>query len=209
MAASSVLIAALSHVAGGGANPGGLGVVLGLVFAFLASTALAGRRLSGPRLSIAVACSQFVFHVLFSLGAALPGQVVSAAAAGSGEAGSMLGMVMSGGHRATLPTFGGASPAAMGVLDASSMWAGHAVAAALTIALLLHGDRAFRTLVRLARERLIPLVTASREVVDTAGRMRGAAARVVADRSGVPPLEALLVARPHRGPPVAARPPAS
>lgn len=67
----SVFIAALSHVAGGGAPPGLLGVVLALVFGGLASVALTGATLSRIRLGFSVALSQFAFHFLFGLGSGL------------------------------------------------------------------------------------------------------------------------------------------
>ncbi|GAA4678941.1 hypothetical protein GCM10025780_24900 [Frondihabitans cladoniiphilus] len=197
-----MLIAALSHLAGGGSNPGVLGVVLSLAFAFLASAALAGRRLSTLRLSIAVGLSQFVFHVLFSLGAALPR--VSASPAGAGSP-SMLGMVMSGGRRTTLPTLTGGSPIdTMAGMSDASMWAGHALAAVVTIALLLHGGRSFTTLVRLARERLRLVVAVVLDLPEAAAERRHVVMRVLADRRGVRPTSILLTARPHRGPPVAA-----
>ena len=64
----AIFVAALFHVAGGGAAPGPLALGLSMAFATLASVALTARRLSLWRLVIAVGLSQFLFHVLFSLG---------------------------------------------------------------------------------------------------------------------------------------------
>ncbi len=124
-AVSAVVIAALSHVAGGGAAPGLLGTALALAFAVLVCIALAGRRLTAGRTTVAVTLSQFVFHVLFSLGAALP--------TAHGHDVSMLGMVMTGGHAATLPALGTAHVDSGLEAAGAIMWAGrgdHPLAAA-------------------------------------------------------------------------------
>lgn len=198
-----MVIAAFSHVAGGGSNPGVLGVVLAMTFAVLSCIALSGRALSVGRLTLSVALSQFVFHLLFNLGADLP-----AGAASHGSVG-MLGMVMSGGATQTLPAVGSAASASAGVggMDGMSdarMWLGHAVAAVLTIAVLLHGERAALTLGRLAGSRLARTVDVVGALPSALPIARHRVALVVADRRGVRLLEVLLAARPRRGPPVVA-----
>lgn len=199
VAGLSVTVAAFSHVAAGGASPGVLGAVLATAFAALLCIGLGSRALSPVRLSISVALSQFVFHVLFSFGAALPH-----GAAGHSSVG-MLGMVMSGGQTTTLTaglTSGHAVP--VEVMSDARMWLGHALAAAITVVLLLRGERAALTLGRLCRERLARLAV----VVDALPAAVGVAPHDVltalADHRGLRDLGVLLVSRPHRGPPVVA-----
>ncbi|AMM19150.1 hypothetical protein AX769_02145 [Frondihabitans sp. PAMC 28766] len=193
VAVISVVTAALSHVIAGGAAPGGLGTGLALVFAILACTALAGRRLSTPRLIIAVALSQLVFHVLFSLGAAIP--------EAHGHSVTMLGMVMSGGNTAHLPAL--TTPRGVSALEVAGarMWLGHAVAAVATIVLLLHGERALAVLLRVAAERLAVLVSVVAALPSALALPRGRRLLALGDRRGVPSLDVLLSTRPHRGPP--------
>jgi hypothetical protein len=194
VAVIAVVTAAFSHVAAGGAAPGSLGTGLALAFAVLVSIALAGRRLSASRLAAAVVLSQAVFHVLFSLGAAIP--------SANGHAVSMLGMVMSGGTESRLPALGSPGAASALELDGARMWLGHAVAAVATIVVLLHGERSLLALVRIGSERLAVLVSAVFALPGGQAALRHQRVRVVADRRGIPPLEVLLSARPHRGPPV-------
>lgn len=191
----AVVTAAFSHVAAGGAAPGALGTGLALVFAVLVCIALAGRRLSAPRLGIAVALSQIVFHTLFSLGAAIP--------SAHGQTVGMLGMVMTGGTEAHLPPLGSPGASAAFELEGARMWLGHAVAALATIVILLHGERALRALVRVATERLAVLVSVVAALPGSPAPLRHHRVRVVADRRGIQPLDVLLSARPHRGPPLA------
>ncbi|MCU1526390.1 MAG: hypothetical protein JWP75_153 [Frondihabitans sp.] len=195
VAGISVAIAAVSHVAGGGATPGVLGVVIALTMAVLASIVLAGRALSLPRLSISVVISQVVFHIVFSLGANLP-----TPATGSQPVG-MLGMVMSGGHTVGLPDL--SSPRAAAALEMSSaqMWLGHAVAAVLTIIVLRYGERSFWRLVQLASARLARVVVVT-DVLPAAPRVsRHRILAALADRGGLRPLDVLHSPRSHRGPP--------
>ncbi|BDZ48139.1 hypothetical protein GCM10025867_03800 [Frondihabitans sucicola] len=196
VACLSVLVAAFSHVAGGGVAPGALGTTLALTFAILACIALSSRALSPVRLSISVALSQFVFHVLFSLGADLP-----AGAADHGSVG-MLGMVMSGGHTQVLPDFGTPSGISAPAVSDARMWLGHACAALVTVALLLHGERAALTLVRLGGARLARLVVVVEALPASLGVARHGVITAVGDLRGLRPLEVLLVSRPHRGPPL-------
>lgn len=61
--------ALVGHVAGGGAVPSLVGLVVPLSLSALAGIALVGRRLSLPRLFAAVVASQLLFHNLFAVGA--------------------------------------------------------------------------------------------------------------------------------------------
>lgn len=197
VATMSVTIAAFSHVAGGGLAPGVLGTVLALAFAILASIALSGRALSPVLTATAVGASQFVFHLLFSLGAELP-------ASARGAHVGMLGMVMSGGQTTQLPDLGGAGTSAVTAMEGMSdarMWGGHLAAAVITTLLLLHGEKALLTLARIATSRLAIVI---RIVVDALPVTRAAVSAAIGDRHGLRDLDVLLVARPHRGPPLAA-----
>lgn len=127
-AASIATFAALvSHVAVGGAAPTLVGVAVPLVLSIAVCVLLAGRRLSLPRLAIAVAVSQSMFHVLFVLGATrstmptTPGHDHSA----------MLGVMLA-------PS--SVEPAAL--VGGAMMWAGHAIAAVVTTAAIHRGERA-------------------------------------------------------------------
>jgi hypothetical protein len=121
-AAVATLVALLSHVTGGGALPGAAGILVPLALSFVACTALAGRRLSAVRLSIAVALSQVLFHTLFVLGSYEPG--VSGHVHGA----------------APMPTLEQGSSVVMTAPDAT-MWFWHIVAAALTTVALHRGER--------------------------------------------------------------------
>ncbi|MGA1813218.1 hypothetical protein VH571_12635 [Frondihabitans sp. 4ASC-45] len=192
VATLSVAIAAFSHVAGGGMVPGLLGTVLALVFACLVCIALSARALAVVPLAVSVGVSQIVFHLLFSLGTSLP------ASAGDGHSVGMLGMVMSGGSTVRLPDVAGSASHGMEGMSDTRMWLGHAVAALLTIALLLHGERALVTIARLAVARL---ALVSRILGFALFPDRHGLVRALADRRGIRRLGVLLAARPHRGPP--------
>lgn len=141
----SVVVAAVSHVAGGGALPGSLGAVLALTFAGLASVALAGKTLSRLRLSASVMVSQFAFHALFGLGAGSAPMSMNDPGSGHQHGTMMVGMTAPAG-----------SPQAMNV--DTSMWLAHAVAAVITIVLLRRGERAFWALLALARTALVAVL---------------------------------------------------
>jgi hypothetical protein len=132
-AASLATFAALAgHVTGGGQMPGTIGILIPWVLSFMICVLLAGRKLSVIRLSASVAISQFLFHVLFVLGTIQP----------SGQAAGHV-------HGAPLVL-----PAATGMTEAvaadSTMWAGHLVAAIVTIAVAYRGERMLLALRALA-----------------------------------------------------------
>ncbi|MCS3843261.1 hypothetical protein [Microbacterium sp. AK031] len=123
-AASLATFAALAgHVTGGGQMPGVLGILVPWIFSFMVCVLLAGRKLSVIRLSISVAISQILFHVLFVLGTIEP----------SGH---------TGGHVHGAPVV---LPASTGMAEAvvadGTMWAGHLLAAVVTVVIAHRGER--------------------------------------------------------------------
>jgi hypothetical protein len=117
----STFVALLSHVAGGGAVPGLLGILTPLVLSLPVCVALAGRRLALARLSGSVVVSQLLFHSLFVLGAS-SGVVASSAGAHAGHSAHV-----------AIATTGTAA------LAGASMWGAHAFAAVVTVAALHRG----------------------------------------------------------------------
>lgn len=103
--------------------PGALGIVVPWMLSLMVCVLLAGRTLSVIRLSISVGVSQFLFHMLFVLGAITP----------SGSAAPHV-------HGAPLVL-----PAATGIAETVAaggmMWFGHAIAALATIVALHRGER--------------------------------------------------------------------
>jgi hypothetical protein len=133
-AAFSTFVALLSHVTGGGSAPGAVGVAVPLALSVLVCVALAGRRLTLPRIVLSVAASQFLFHTLFVLGSS-SGVSGSSPAGHAGHAGAVE-LSVTAGHPASHTT--------------GAMWAAHVVAAAVTIAMLRQGDAALTRLAEIA-----------------------------------------------------------
>ncbi|WP_364309185.1 hypothetical protein [Paenarthrobacter nitroguajacolicus] len=144
-ASASTSIAAFSHVMAGGPTPDAAIVLFSLALSLLVCTALAGHALSLWRLCTAVVVSQGVYHSLFSLGSSSSG--VEAVAPASGHATHSASPVLD--HAIT-----------NGVMDHSvpTMWLGHIVAAALTIALLPHGEVTLMRLLRVFGLKLVPFL---------------------------------------------------
>jgi hypothetical protein len=185
-AAFSVFVAALSHSFAAGDAAPLLGVVLALTVALPVCVLLAGRKLSWMRLSLAVVASQFVFHALLQIGVGEAGRVAPGPV-GAGMADHMHAVMP-----AMLPALHAhhmASPA---------MWAGHAVAAVLTIAAFGAGERALRALLDLVGWSFVALVLL--------GVPESPARRVPlsADRTAVLSSLSFLSVAPRRGPPVIA-----
>lgn len=148
MASAGTAAALLSHLLGGGAMPGWLGIVVPLALALTVCTALAGRRLSLWRTTASVALSQALFHTLFVLG------TPRAAGAPSGTAGH-------GAHGRhgvqVLPPSADGSPLIGADLigtelvgASTAMWFWHGVAAAATVFVLYSGERELSRLRALA-----------------------------------------------------------
>lgn len=186
LAAGSIatFVALVSHVAGGGAIPAPLGVVVPWVLALAVCVSLAGRRLSAIRLTLSVAVSQFLFHVLFTVGSS------SVSAPAGHHVGVIDPAIMAGAVGA------GAPPDV-------SMWIGHALAAAATVAALYRGERAVlrimhfaitaaRRMSRAIATRLgSPEATARSLPVGCFSRENApwdAARRLTPDRRGPPPI---------------------
>lgn len=128
-ASVATFIALLSHIAGGGAMPGWIGVAVPWVLSVMVCTLLAGRALSLWRLTLAVALSQLLFHTLFVLGFVMRGTMAS----GHGAHGTQFPLAMPAADLAILPP------------DAT-MWLWHGFAAIVTVAALYRGERAILTL---------------------------------------------------------------
>jgi hypothetical protein len=127
-ASVSTVIAALSHVAGGGAPPGSVTLALTIALAALVCIALSSKKLSLWRLSASVALSQGGFHLLFGI---TGGDGISAAHTHGVSAGP-----------ASVPALAhGDGP----------MWLAHAVAALVTIAALAQGERVLAMILTFAR----------------------------------------------------------
>lgn len=132
LAAASLFVASMSHVAAGGHAPGPLALTLAGAFALVACTAVAGGSLSLLRLVAGVAVSQLLLHLLFSLDGGSGGS-----AAVAGHHGELIAL----------------SPSASGMaLETDpAMWIAHAIAGVLTVTLIRRGHLAVRALRALAR----------------------------------------------------------
>ncbi|MFT7764486.1 hypothetical protein [Clavibacter tessellarius] len=190
-AAFAILVSMLSHVAGGGPVPGAVGLVVAAALAVPTCVLLAGRSVSTARLAVAVACSQAVLHLLFSVGAP-----------------TTTTMQVVGGHHGKGGHLVSTGPAAAGAADmggmhhGSAMWVAHLLAAVLTIVALRSGERAFWDLVALARTSLRALVLVAALDVVPRAEVRHRVARAM--RPGIRDLGVCVAASPHRGPPAAA-----
>lgn len=138
-AAIATFLALVSHVTAGGQMPGWVGIVVPLVLSLAVCTALAGRRLSLWRLSVAVAVSQVLFHTLFVLGTFAP----SSSTGGATHPHAHAAVSMPVGVAATTSTH----------LHAEGwMLVLHGVAAVVTVAALYRGERACHRLRSIAAE---------------------------------------------------------
>ncbi|MFI6423823.1 hypothetical protein [Promicromonospora sp. NPDC050880] len=130
VASVATAAALLSHLAGGGAVPGWLGVLVPWVLSLTVCTVLAGRRLALWRTVVSVGLSQVLFHTLFVLGTPAGGR--PAGPGGHGAHGGYSLPAAGADPSAYLPDLVGAGPA---------MWLWHGVAAAATVAALFGGER--------------------------------------------------------------------
>lgn len=181
-ASVATFVALVSHVSAGGAVPGLVGVVVPLALSFVVCAVLAGRRLSAWRLTLAVAISQALFHLLFVLGSYELG-------AGGHVHGAAVTLVADGGA----PT---------GVSMDATMAAGHLVAAAVTAVALHRGERTLAALGSLAMRCVAWVRARVRVVAFGPAPVRSVRAVVVAS---VQPVSVVVTrASARRGPPVAA-----
>ncbi|MET0161019.1 MAG: hypothetical protein ABW204_00040 [Microbacteriaceae bacterium] len=193
-ASIATLTALVSHVIAGGAVPQLIGVAVPLVLSLLVCLVLVGRRLSLIGLSLSVAGSQLLFHLLFVLGAG------STTVSSSGDAAHAIpaGHAGHAGHAHHLEIAGSADIVAAGTL----MWAGHAVAAIVTIAALYLGESALTAVGRLLR--LVRVWMLRAVILPVVGSARPAAAPLADDVLTL--FSQVLGASPrHRGPPVLLR----
>jgi hypothetical protein len=151
----TTLVAATAHTIGGGGAPSPMVLLIAVLLSMPVALLLSGRRATAARTSFAVAGAQAVYHAVF----AIFGMSVAFAAP------SMDHM-----HAAeAMPAAMSADPG-MG-LFAPAMLTMHALAAALTIVVLVHGERLLRAIretvwPRLLRRLFVPLVVRAVEIVD-------------------------------------------
>lgn len=185
----ATVIAVCSHTIAGGVGVSGIGVLVSLVFSGFVCLALAGRSLSRVRLSIAVAVSQFAFHLVFSFLAAPASATAAVTLPGMNhmtDAATQLSALDSGSHSGTMAS-----------ADAA-MWFAHAMAAVLTMLVLFKGESAFWALVAFTRVAVIRFLIA---VVPTLLPPRKPSA-VAVDRAALPRATRLFLSTlRHRGPP--------
>ena len=191
-AVAATFIAAFSHVLSGGPAPETSVLALSLALSGLVCTALAGRVLSLWRLSAAVVLSQSLFHGLFSLGSA--SSAAGAAVPAAGHAGHAA-------HTVAAASGSGLPGTGTMVMDQASplMWAGHALAALATIAVLRHGEVTAVRLITALRLRVVAFLPVFLPLAVESG------APVIPADWPVRPLRNLgapLLVMRHRGPPL-------
>lgn len=136
VAAFSVFVAAVAHILGGGSVPSWVAFVLALVFASLISIPLVGKRMSLPRVAVAVTIAQTFFHTVFAV-IGNPSNVVAATTGHHDLSFSVVaGSINHGAH--------GAMP----------MTAGHVLAGIITIIALRQGAAALNSIVASARRQI-------------------------------------------------------
>lgn len=190
----STLVTAAAHALGGGTFPPALLLGTAVVVSVLVCFALGGRRVTLPRLVVAVAATQGLLHAVFTLaGGMAPMAPVADDGAAGGAGGAHAGHHVPG-ATAVLPEL------AAGAHDGSMVGA-HVVAGLVTIASLRVGTSAVRQLVRALGLVLVRLVVRVTALV-VPHRPRGAVRVERAPR----PLVTLLLAttRALRGPPAPA-----
>lgn len=179
LAVVMISLAALAHVLGGGALPGGgvLTVLLGLVL--VTCLVASGRRLGAPSIGAILGGGQLALHEAFAL------------LGTTGADAASLGHVVGSGHHAVLVTHAG--QAGSGHHLSLSMLLAHALATVVTAAVLARGERALWLLAGW----LAPVI---RLLLERPAHWPRPAAITVA----VPRLRSaeLVLAAPRRGPPL-------
>lgn len=133
----ATFVASVSHSTADGSPAPLIGIVLALLFAAPVCIALAGRRLSWIRLSLAVGLSQFAFHglLLIGVGSGTGTPALAGHLHGTELAGALGTTTVDAGHALHL------QPA---------MWIAHMIAAILTVLALGRGEQALRALLALS-----------------------------------------------------------
>lgn len=170
----ATVVAAFSHIVGGGHPPTIFALAVSLAFSVMACVLLAGRSLSLVRLSIAVGISQALFHTLF------------------GALGAPVAAIHS--HGGTVAMDATATAPAH-----ASMWLAHAGAALITIAVLRYAERAFWGLADTAAL-LVRRATAIATPIAVMPELR--TAPLVAAEDLPRTLAQVMAALRHRGPPL-------
>lgn len=183
-AAFATFIATLSHSVAQGELAPLIGVVIAFTLAAPVCVALAGRRMSWLRLSLAVVLSQAAFHGLLMVGV---GGGTSSALAPTGPHGA---------HLAGLDA--SATVHAMSAHTDAWMWIAHAAAAALTVLAFGKGEQAVRLLLTLVTRRLVPWRSIALPAPLRVPRLHGFGRLLAA------PGFVLLSVVQRRGPPLAA-----
>ncbi len=178
-ASTATFVALASHVWVDGVMPGPLGIAVPWLLSLMVCTLLSGRRLSLVRLSASVVVSQLLFHALFVLGSITPKGGFTPHQHGAAA--------LSAGGQVLVPADAG-------------MWAAHAFAAIVTVALLHRGEQVVRALLAAASALLSWLSRASAVPggVSRVAPFRPAWEIVPAPRADSPHLAALR----RRGPPL-------
>jgi hypothetical protein len=202
--AVAIFVAALFHVAGGGAAPEPVSLALSLAFAVLASIALTARRLSLWRLTVSVGLSQLLFHVLFSIGGGTATFSATTFSATDGAVG--MSHLHAGSHLVMSSASTASAHADMGSFPTTpAMWFSHAAAVLVTVIALRFGERAFWGLFETARMGVARIVTqlASATVQVALALAPTPAAPGEAEPSRLRDLGLPLARLRHRGPPSA------
>ncbi|TQO20528.1 hypothetical protein FB472_2163 [Rhodoglobus vestalii] len=183
IAALSVLVAALAHVFGGGNAPSWVALALALAFATLVSIPLVGKRMSLPRVTIAVTIAQTFFHTVF----AVIGNAGNVVASGTGH------------HDVAFTVATGAIN--HGAHGAVPMTVGHAIAGIVTIVALCQGIAALTAIVASARRQIRRVLVSRFAPVS----IRRAPATLVFHWGAIAEtLQSLRSVVSRRGPPIAA-----
>lgn len=181
-AAVAIALAGFSHGVAGGEAPGDVGLVFAFLVALAASVAFIGRRTTPVRVALAVIVSQGAFHLLFGVGAGGPDRL----------------LVTGSGHHQVVTVVDGAVPAAHAAHSDLAMLAGHALAAAFTIAYLLAVEAVTWRSLAVAARRLVGRLTGAVTSVPVVVPARRAA---VALAPVLPTGRLLRSALRYRGPP--------
>lgn len=180
-AAFATFVALFVHAAAGGELPNWIGIVAPLVLSTMICTLLAGRRVNLIRLSIAVTLSQGLFHLLFVLGS-------GPAPSGSGH------------HHGEFFVPAPIAAAGGSTVDVS-MWLGHALAAAVTIAAFYSAERATRALLELGARLRSWMLRVLFTPIPVVSQATSFSLAVAARIQRVRPFGFFPAATPRRGPP--------
>lgn len=192
-AAVATFAAALSHSAADARPAPMLGVLLAMTVAVPLCVALAGKRMSWVRLSLAVGVSQFAFHMLLLLG--ITDHALRADVGGMAQ---HLPGAATATATAMMPADAGAAMAPEMHADLA-MWIAHACAAVVTVLAIGRGECALAAIIGLVRSVLMPHLLQRRVAPPVRRRVVPVPALV---RVAAP--AAVLSAMRRRGPPLAA-----